>query len=359
MIGYLRLFLALLVLISHTDVRINGLNEGVIAVIIFYILAGHVITYIFSEIFSYYELKKRFFIFYFERVLRIFPLYTFVVLITYLFLKLTNYGQPEFSPINIALNLLIVPLNYYMYIEEHIIILRATEPAWWFVPPAWSLGAEIQAYLLLPFLIVFRKLGAVIFLVSFLIYCLSNLNVLHSDYFGYRLIPGVMFIFLLGVYVERAIKNTLKLFEAFILIFSYTLAIIWFFYFVILRKTHGIYTRETLIGIIIGVPLVYLLLKLKYKPPFYRLMGSLSYGIFLSHFLAIWLIDFLDLNLMGLYFYSAVVLTSLLISILGVILIDKPFEKFRFKLSRNIYGKYRNKLKSKLRTALKKENLKL
>lgn len=49
MTGYIRFFLAFLVLISHLGIRFKGMNEGVFAVVIFYILAGHVVTKLFLE----------------------------------------------------------------------------------------------------------------------------------------------------------------------------------------------------------------------------------------------------------------------------------------------------------------------
>jgi len=76
MTGLLRLFLAILVLISHLGLYFFGLNEGVFAVVIFYILAGHVVTFLFTKRFKN-DVKN----FYRDRFLRIFPVYWLVAIL--------------------------------------------------------------------------------------------------------------------------------------------------------------------------------------------------------------------------------------------------------------------------------------
>lgn len=51
MFGYLRFTLAFLVLLSHVGVTFYTLNPGVIAVVIFYILAGYVVSHLYKDIF--------------------------------------------------------------------------------------------------------------------------------------------------------------------------------------------------------------------------------------------------------------------------------------------------------------------
>ena len=49
MFGYIRFALAFLVMLSHIGVRVYGLNPGVMAVVIFYILAGYVVSHLFND----------------------------------------------------------------------------------------------------------------------------------------------------------------------------------------------------------------------------------------------------------------------------------------------------------------------
>jgi peptidoglycan/LPS O-acetylase OafA/YrhL len=61
---------------------------------------------------------------------------------------------------------------------------------------------------------------------------------------------------------------------------------------------HG-YARETLLGLGIGIPLVVIGTRTRITLPFNGLLGSLSYGVFLSHFLMIWGLDFLGMPEQG------------------------------------------------------------
>ncbi|ADY73950.1 acyltransferase 3 [Desulfurobacterium thermolithotrophum DSM 11699] len=328
--GYLRFLLAYLVLLSHIGFRIGGLNPGVFAVVIFYILAGHVVTHLLYDIF--WNKGKTVLTFYIDRVLRIFPLYLFVSSLTILFLLLTSFGNPEFKALNLINNLLIVPLNYYMYIEKDLIILTSTHPPWWLIPPAWSLGTELQVYMLLPFLLRFPKIGTFFFFFSLCIYSIANLNIIHSDYFAYRLIVGVLFIFMLGSLIQKIATNRARKYEIAAVIATYLFCVIWFSYFVLIKHLYGAYTRETLLGIIVGLPIVYVAVKSKVRLPFNRTLGNLSYGVFLSHFLAIWILEYLGLPKGGLLFVIEVSVLSVIIAWIGVVLVDKRIEKIRFKL---------------------------
>ncbi len=158
MFGYLRFILSILVMLSHLGVRFYGLNIGVVAVVIFYILAGYVVANLYLNIFQkkskIYNPKFSFTSYKFfllNRINRIFPLYIFIALLTTIFLLVSGYGNPHFTLFNIFTNVTIIPLNFYMWIDNSIL----TEPKWWLIPPAWSLGTELQAYILLPLAISF------------------------------------------------------------------------------------------------------------------------------------------------------------------------------------------------------------
>ncbi|WP_170137385.1 acyltransferase family protein [Thermovibrio guaymasensis] len=330
MTGYLRFFLAYLVLLSHTGFRVHGMNPGVFAVVIFYILAGHVVTHLLLDIF--WKRGKSTLLFYLDRILRIYPLYFYVSLITLIFLAVTSFGGPKFSLLNIANNFLVIPLNYYMFIQDNLIILTSTKPPWWLIPPAWSLGAELQVYILLPLLIKIRKLGLFLLFGSFIVYSLANLNVVHSDYYGYRLIVGTLFIFMIGSFLQKIANKKITSLEFFSLFFIYIICVAWFIYFVVVKHTYGAYTRETLLGIILGTPVVYWAIINKKNLPFNRFLGSLSYGVFLSHFLSIWLLEYIGISPNNLYYLLLITIIVILISVIGVFLIEKPIEKIRFNL---------------------------
>jgi len=328
MFGYLRFFLAFIVALSHIGVKFYGLNPGVIAVVIFYILAGFVVSHLLKDIFvvnTTTPLKQNILPFYKDRINRIFPLYLYVITITTLFLLLTSYANPSFTPFNILTNLSIIPLNYYMYLDNTVL----TEPNWWLVPPAWSLGTELQAYLLLPFTLLFRNLKIFSLIVSITIYMLANLTIIHTDHFGYRFIVGVFFIFLLGSAIQSDKKTD-----------RYYIVLIWLSAIILTPLSlytdsfSHIYSKETFIGLLIGIPLVYTLSHTKIKLPYNKILGSLSYGIFLTHFLAIWILAYLEIKShITLTYILQLSTISLALSYIGVKLTEPTQTKhFRIKI---------------------------
>ena len=317
MLGYIRLFLATAVLFSHADVRVYGLNPGVTAVVIFYMLAGVVVTHLWQHVIPAGPGKLG--RFYKDRVLRIAPLYLYAALLTLLFLLLTGYGAPNYSPLALLYNLLVIPLNYYMYIDSTVM----SAPAWNLIPQAWSLGAELQAYILLPFALTYPRLRKALFGLSFAVYIAANLTYINADYYGYRLVPGVFFIFLLGSYLKESQSGERKVLTPLLL-------------FVALTVVYGVfagaglfpaaYMKETLIGMLLGIPLItYAYLSSK-NLPYNRLMGSLSYGVFLTHFLVIWMLDYFGLAAQRTGLYWCLLLSATFaIAIIGVFLLEKPF----------------------------------
>ena len=332
MFGILRFFLASLVVISHTGINLQGVNPGVVAVVIFYILAGLVVSSLFSKVFI--SKKPLYLKFYYERILRIFPQYIFIISLTLLFIGVTNYGSPQFHIIPLINNMFIVPLNYYMFIDNSIL----QEPKWWLIPPAWSLGTELQAYLILPFVIYFKPVKILAAIISLCVFYVASLGFIHSDYFGYRLLPGVLFIFILGTSIYKNNSEYCKpdLFDKYFPVVVYIMMVLLLIGLGLQSKLLQPYVRETIFGIIIGIPIVTYLVKSTIKVPMNHYLGDLSYGLFLSHFLAIWIIDYYFLidKTTDLYFYIFILFTiSLSISTFGIFIVEKNIKSYRFNLS--------------------------
>lgn len=313
MTGYIRFILAIVVLLSHIDVRINGLNPGVIAVIIFYMLAGGVVSHLWHDILP--EGKNKLRLFYQDRFLRIFPLYLYTASLTLIFLIVTSYGTPDYSVLSLLNNALIIPLNYYMILDSTIM----TAPAWNLIPPAWSLGTELQAYLLLPLALTVKKWRITLIIISLSIYMAANLNLINTDHYGYRLLPGVFFIFLLGSYMRQWQKNNTH-WQAML-----AFTIVCLIYIII--SHHFItshYAQETLLGIMIGIPLLTVASHIKLKLPYSKLAGTLSYGLFLSHFLVIWMLDYAHITSSTKPSYAMIVIfISVVIAWIGNNIIEK------------------------------------
>ncbi len=326
MFGYLRLLLAFFVLISHVNVRIFNLNPGVVAVVIFYILAGHVVAHLWLDIFP--NGKGKLYRFYRDRALRIFPLYGYIALLTLLFLLLTGYGNPDFSPVKMINTFMIIPLNYYMVMDNAIL----TGLNKLLIPPAWSLGAELQAYLILPLIFVFRRMKIVLVLSSLAVYMLANLSFIHADYFGYRLIAGVFFIFALGssIQITQTGSSATTLFDRAFPWFVWAGVLVLGVVFYRMDLFSPAYTRETFMGLFLGVPLVFFMGKSPVKLPCNALLGSLSYGVFLGHYLVKWWLDHTHyINSDSALYIPAITLGALVIAYGGVWGVEKKVDLIR------------------------------
>jgi peptidoglycan/LPS O-acetylase OafA/YrhL len=276
MLGTFRLILALLVALSHANVRIAGLNPGVMAVVCFYLISGYVMT---GLIRAHYAQLDRVPLFYVDRAVRIFPQYLAIGGMT-LFWFLTSGHKTDFLRhppgwSDIAANLSIIPLNYYMFNGSDCFTL---------LPPAWSLGAEVQFYLVIPLLLLL-PLRFVGFALGLTVYLMAAAGKINSEIYGYRLLPGVLVFFLLGsmLYDRRKAVGKRWLLTGTIVLGC---VVLW-----LGLSRYGLlglpYNRETLLGLALGAPLLCWLGSLPQHPLDNRL-GDISYGVFLNHFLIQW-----------------------------------------------------------------------
>ncbi|MEA5097112.1 MAG: acyltransferase [Burkholderiaceae bacterium] len=277
MLGTFRLFLAILVALSHADVRVWGLNPGVVAVVGFYLISGYVMTGLMQR---HYVGYARIPSFYIDRVLRLYPQYLAVGLLTLAWFfsagTFTPFLQHPPSAADLLNNLLVVPLNYFMYNGSDQFTL---------MPPTWSLGTEFQFYLIFPLILLWRA-RIVTFVLSLAIFIAAATGMINSEIFGYRLLPGILIFFLFGSALydahhhspARALTVTLVAVAGGLLL-AVLLAV----------KGHLPlpYNKETLFGLVVFVPMLYWLGKLR-QHPLDNYIGDLSYGVFLNHFLIQW-----------------------------------------------------------------------
>lgn len=278
MFGSLRFFLALLVLFSHLNLPTPlGLNLGVIAVVIFYLLAGYVVNHLLSKIFIGEGAIRSF---YHDRVLRIFPQYLFALLVaTFIWALLspqTSFLAHAPTLGDWLANLLIVPLNFYMFTGQSAFTL---------IPPAWSLGAELQFYLIAPWLFLVLWMRYFLLAGALTIFLFAQVGWLDSDIYGYRLLLGVLFIFYLGGLLYQ---GYVKLVLAMGMVFA--LYALW----LLTHIPQSSFLGEVALGIAVGIPVLLWLSQQRaigMIKTIDSVLGKLSYGIFLFHFSAIWLIQ--------------------------------------------------------------------
>ena len=323
MLGTLRYVLALLVAASHIDIKVAGMNPGVVAVVAFYLISGYVMT---GLIHKHYANPTAIGRFYLDRALRLLPHYYVIVGITLIWFLVTGfrnfYLSREPAIGNILENLAIVPLNYFMFNDA----LR-----FGLVPPAWSLGAEIQFYLVLP-LIFYAGIRRLAMVASIVVYALAVFGLLNPDWFGYRLLPGVLFMFLTGslLYDIQHFSNANARAFRLILVSCVSAALLAGI-LALTRNLSVAVNRETILGIFLGVPLLSLL-GIRQSTRWDEFLGNLSYGVFLNHFFVKWAV-FGD-NVSGPASVALYLLLSTALAIVMHHVIERPVLALRRSLRR-------------------------
>lgn len=314
MLGTFRFALAILVALSHADLRIAGLNPGVVAVVCFYLISGYVMT---GLVRSHYATIDRIPYFYIDRALRIFPQYLVIAGITLAWFWISGQQTdflrhaPDWS--DMLANVTIVPLNFYMF--------NGTD-AFTLIPPAWSLGAEIQFYILIPFVLLLPIFFPVL-AVAFIVLAMAISGMINTEVYGYRLLPGVLVYFLVGalLYDVRTDETRRKL----LLVGLLSLLLVsvgCMLYF----SWQGLpYNKETWVGMAIGIPLLYWLGN-RPQHAIDNHLGDLSYGVFLNHFLIQWAIVGKPVELQT---WALYILASVMLSALTQIAVERPALRLR------------------------------
>lgn len=284
--GILRYLLAVLVLLSHAGVNIAGHHPGVMAVAVFYAISGYVMAALIHHHYSHVGATPRF---YLDRLLRIYPQYGFYALTTAMWYGATAQPTaflqhaPQLS--DLINNLSIVPLNYYMYNGADQFTL---------IPPAWSLGAELLFYLLAPWLWRHWQCALILAGGSLGTQLLAWHGVLHSDWWGYRLLPGVLWVFVAGMalhrwHVAQQHKQARLLAMAAPVLAGLALCYLWVRGLLVRH-----YTLEVVVGAACALPALQVLAHWRAGATWRRIdqhLGNISYGVFLNHFLLMWLLQ--------------------------------------------------------------------
>lgn len=278
--GMMRLLLAIAVVLSHADLRVLQLNPGVTAVVGFYLISGYVMA---GLVHRHYNEPARIPYFYLDRLLRLYPqylVYAGAALAWHLWTQTpTLFLRHAPTWPDIANNLLIVPLNFYMFNGSD---------AYALVPPGWSLGAELQFYLLAPAMLLWPRVGLVLAAASLLVHGLALHGVIHTDWYGYRLLPGILWVFGVGMLLYHWHRSRPRL--ALWLAWGAPLAALALYGYLRLRGLHAQpYHQEVILGWAIAIPAVHWLATRRLGA-WDDLAGDLSYGVFLNHFLLIWLL---------------------------------------------------------------------
>jgi len=336
--GLFRLLLAISIVIAHSS-PIFGLNliGGRVAVESFFLLSGFYMALVLTD-----KYQGNLHAFYKNRFLKIFPQYWLFLFLCLLVGLITQAGIKAFldfqlNPISkiIIFFFNLSPVfqditNYLAYNpQSHSLFFTATfrsfKPEIWnflIMPQTWVISLELLFYMIAPRLNRQKtKLLLVVCFLSLAIRLLIYLSFhLNFDPWEYRFFPNELIYFVSGILAYR-LYQTLEYKTKYI--FLLPLFIFFFFYQYIPHQTLkmiGYYLLTFL-----TIPFLFSFTK---SSKFDRLLGDISYPLFLSHFLLINILTqifHLDHHLLGL----ATLIICLPLSYLTYIIFQKRIDLHR------------------------------
>ena len=310
-IGFWRYILAVLVLISHAITL--EFNFGVFAVVNFLIISG----YLNANLLEKYYNKSSIKLYYYDRILRIVPqFYFYFILIIIINYRLNIF---DFSLIDVITNFSILPLGYYLIFDNFIGYNFNL-----IIPPTWTLGLELTFYLVFPYMI-YRKKFDLFFFSSFLIFVLAFSFQFYNRAINYTLLPGTLFIFLIGAYAYYGDIKKNKIF-----LFTFISLLLMLMITLTNKEFYKIlFNKEVLTGIIVGALLININ---KYKSNNIDIfLGNLSYGIYLNHFICLGILrHYFNLNAFELIIITIII--SSFFSYLSYYYFEVYFSKLRKKI---------------------------
>ena len=324
--GVYRLVLAYMVVFSHINNNIYGYNIGIVAVISFLLLSGFVMNALIRKYYLSFSAIPAFYLDRFVRLAPQFYLYTVLTLIGAITLGLHHPWMTSVPSMwHTILQLSVVPLNFYRHYPSMLL------------PQAWSLGLEAMFYAVFPFVLIFR-IRIVVALVSFSIFLLAYVGILDTDLYGYRYLPGTLFIFICGSWLESSEHKWEEDLPFVVSCISMILLLLTY----INPSLAVASNRSVLLGLIFGIPIVYFLKAVADRIKVTDIAGDLSYGIFLNHNLIIGsIITFSSIRLSDIPIipeicgFLAVCVISTILSYASFKMVEEPLIAWRRRL-RNV-----------------------
>lgn len=335
--GLLRYLLAVCVVAAHTAPIFNiPFIPADVAVQAFFIISGFYMAFILEEKYGYGW--SQYWLFISNRWLRLLPLYWFLlygaVLLSALVLFLFNKGilvqffeySHQLSPMTLAFlvisNVMILGQDSILFMGKD---MTPTLHSFVFIPQAWSISIELMFYLIAP--IIFAKgwrLPFIIMLASFGIRWLLIMQGLTYDPWTYRFFPSELGFFMMGyfsylLYKKLAwIKRNLSLWQMyggivsslmiFGWLFTYTSSWQWLFFLLIMAALPVLFSSSNNMD---------------------RLLGELSYPVYLSHLLIAQSLCYSAYCSTSPMFGLVVIVLSTVFSLVCVKTLLAPLERYR------------------------------
>lgn len=345
----IRAIAVLMVLVSHVDqfsamlgisnLSVGGLGLGWKGVILFFTLSGFLITYL-LELEKQQFNKIHFAKFYIRRILRIWPIYYLIIVITiiggFIFVELQSIDKTHSSSL---FNFLFLLGNYEYVFGLGIITLT----------PLWSVAVEEQFYIFWPWLI--SKTGNVIFrvLLFLLAFLMFKLFLQKFDTHWYKLLYISSFscmaigALMALLYLQKSklltiVFNTYFQIAIILLFILFHFTTIFHFYSFIQREFFSVVDALLILNLALNTKTV-----VNLEHPVINKIGVVSYGIYIYHMLVIFLVSklfsFLNLNFLSNHLLYAIAtllfitFISIVISIWSYNYIEKKFLSLKSKFA--------------------------
>ena len=352
--GILRFLFATSVFLVHSS-PYNLLIGGQLAVQSFYMFSGFLISYILIESKSYTSIKN----FYFNRILRIYPIYFIILILTIIsYLFSFNFLENEkndlisfFDNNNFKINFILIITNIFIFFQDYLFFLGVENNQFYIaenflnsevvlskgliIPQSWTLSLELFFYLLAPFILKKIRLIFLIIIFSLLLRFFLVTKGFSSDPWSYRFFPNEISLFLFGSLSHQLIYPKIKI------LFSKNrylprnitlFLILLVFIFPIVELSFFIKSTSFLFFLFFLMPFTFIF---QNQNKVDRIIGELSYPIYIFHIslisLTSYIVDYLLIS------FSVTILSfsfTLLMSIIINIIISKPINKIRIKYKR-------------------------
>tara|TARA_Y100001958_G_C21239921_1_gene567299 strand:- start:1294 stop:2382 length:1089 start_codon:yes stop_codon:yes gene_type:complete len=352
-LGTIRLLLAFAVVFSHSYGHL--LVGGRLAVQMFYIISGFLISFIIVELKSYSSIKK----FYLNRILRLFPAYYFISIITLFFYLYLNLNEnvvffDTFKQINVPGKIYLIISNIFILGQDLAFFMGIKDGTIEFLSNytdseiiiyeghishiSWTLSLEMMFYLIAPFILKNKKLIICILLLSILLRILLIYNGIGlRGGFNYRFFPLELALFLLGALSHQVMKPYFeKVFDKNFDILSKYITYLIITYVITFSFIPGIIVNTfiMIVLLICGLPFIFHFQNIS---KWDKWIGRFSYPIYVCHWLAISVAEhvFPNYGSSKLYF---ILITTILLSLITEYFINVPFESSRNKNKRFIHS---------------------
>lgn len=339
--GILRFLLALAVIASHAsgigipfpdgkpyNMWAMNLIEGRQSVALFYIISGFYMAMVLNTKYIDKNLK-----FYLNRFLRLWPAYIVTFVLACIFTPLGSNIVKNIADCGIAIKIYVWFCNLFILGTDSFWLINidncqlhylpsfinpnSNGPSFLINSPSFSISIEMLFYLMAPFILRSLKRTWIYFFIgllySFYVVLSGNINVI----FQYHLFPSSFIYFALGALSWYYFKNT-----AFVITEKKLLAI-----FIACVSLMFCYTLFPMIIILCFTLLVPHLFELTKNSKVDRLIGELSYPLYIVHYPVLIYLWQKDINpvYLGIICFSITLLLAIIIHFLA----EKPIDRLR------------------------------